>query len=37
MRRIVARGSVHIVKKEVIDPPVPFAIETPVPPRISPR
>jgi hypothetical protein len=37
MRRIVARGAVHIVKKEVIDPPAPFAIEAPVPLRISPR
>jgi hypothetical protein len=37
MRRIVARGEVHIVKKAVIDPPAPFAIETPVPVRIPPR
>jgi len=37
MRRMVARGSVHIVKKGAIDPPAPFAIETPVPLRIPPR
>jgi hypothetical protein len=37
MRRIVARGSVQIVKKGVIEPPATFAIEAPVPSRISSR
>ena len=37
MRRIVARGSVQIVKKGVIEPPASFAIEAPVPSRVCTR